>query len=201
MLLLHQLKNRHTYLAALCIISDGIGLIFSLFTHWESPITYPVPFLGHLLKVLYLCLGLCLATVGFIGARKRNAKLLQIFTIFLIFDLLCSLILLIAGVTIGGEGFEDIICQDDNVGAFGGNDQCVPKATFIWIAVITILVGYSLHLYFIYVVYRYTSIVTWSESEESQALLLPRSDEQEHASTGLSPKIDRLFIKKAESTV
>lgn len=57
-------------LAALYIIGDGLSLIFSVFSHWESPVGDPVPFLGHLLKVLYLCLAVCISTVGFIGARK-----------------------------------------------------------------------------------------------------------------------------------
>lgn len=56
--------------AALCVIGDGLSLLFSVFSHWESPVGDPIPFLGHLLKVLYMCLAVCLSVVGFIGARK-----------------------------------------------------------------------------------------------------------------------------------
>ncbi|KAI7884390.1 hypothetical protein K492DRAFT_173995 [Lichtheimia hyalospora FSU 10163] len=194
-----SLRTGTLILTALCIIGDGINLIYSVSTHWENPTVYPLPFLGHILQVLYMCLSVCLSTVGFIGARKRNAKLLQIFTIFLVFDFLYSVIALVIGAATSGDTFRDIICQDDDANIFENNDPCIPNATFIWIAIISLLVGYSLHLYFVYVVYRYTSMVTWCERDESQALLLPTSDEQEHASNGLSPKIDRFFVKRVES--
>ncbi|KAJ8656049.1 hypothetical protein O0I10_008271 [Lichtheimia ornata] len=194
-----SLRTGALIVAALCVIGDGLSLLFSVFSHWESPVGDPIPFLGHLLKVLYMCLAVCLSVVGFIGARKRNAKLLQIFTIFLIFDFLLNLAVLIIGVAMAEDIFKDIICPNEDVTTLDGNDQCIPNATFIWIAVISLLVGFSLHLYCIYVIYRYTSMVTWCESEESQALLLP-SDEQEHTTKGLSKKIDRFFIKKAESS-
>lgn len=44
--------------------------------------------------------------------------------------------------------FKDIICPDENVNTtmVDGNDQCIPSATFIWIGVISLLVGFTLHV-------------------------------------------------------
>ena len=72
--------------------------------------------------------------------------MLQIFTIFLIFDFLYGMIALIIGAATGGDTFRDIICQDDDVNMFENNDPCIPNATFIWVAIISLLAGYSLHV-------------------------------------------------------